>query len=325
MSKIDREIVGKWDQLVGNAGFPSWMIRHAAVLLDNQYQWNASQSGPPNAKSTDDSYGDACRAYEGWKRLSVPTILRTLKNEFLGHRWVSFQSMLGPTGKVGHLDLNGQLNEVPMAAKTRRLKARFSHNWDQKTHPIALDYEAELSLLYAHEIGQELNREIIRDLRYITSRPTSLRLFGNRHRLYDLIRKGSDEVGNRTNGNDANWIICGPSVSEDIAGLKGFTPASRHHEDVVVPSVALAGNLDGCWDVYEDAFMPSHELVLGHKDQRHNEAAGYIFAPYIFLTYYPLHYNLATGNHQHDWTTIRYMKKLVGNLDEYYCSIFLED
>lgn len=320
MSKTDRDLLHKWGAIVNNGGFPPWLIRHVAVLLENQHSYNLILS---SAEPSDDYGGN----YEAWKRLSVPTIIHMLRGEFLGHNWVSFQAMRAVDSSVSYLDLFGKRQNIPLTVKTRRLKANFDYQWDQKQCPIALDYEAELTLLYAHEIGQELNREIINDIRRVTAGSGWNRRFGKRRNLRALIEEVNDGIAERTNGHDATWIICGPNVSEDLACFKSFVSykANGALGMVGAQSVVKAGVLDGRWDVYEDALMPDHELVLGYKDKRNNEAAGYIFAPYIPLGYSPGSYNLSTGDHHPAGTIFRYMKRLVAGAGEYYCSIFLED
>jgi hypothetical protein len=183
---------------------------------------------------------------------------------------------------------------IPVAVKTRKLKAMWSQESEQDLKAYhGLSADAELTALVSNEMISEIDREII--LKCMSIVPQSSRFphqwngyvdnnttgnFLDSHlALMQKVTMASNEIFRKSKIGPANWMIMGTKLSSVVEVLKGFVP------NPVTASMGMnivkAGTYAGRFDVYKDPMFPPDKILMGHKSPASPFGAGVVYSPYV--------------------------------------------
>lgn len=220
------------------------------------------------------------------------------------------------TNQVMEIDL--QLTSTSVEANPRKLKANWSVEAANDLKALHnLDVEAELTAVLADQIRFELDREIIEDLRAMsTSHGVPMKAWskstgGNysyyekKMEFYDELIERSNQIFKMTRRASGNFVVMGIDVANVVEALPGFQPSN-----VTGNGVVKSGTLRGQWDIYKDPYFKSDQYLVGYKGNSFLDA-GYVFAPYIPLFTTPT-YMFADFVGTKGMMT-RYGKKIINN------------
>jgi hypothetical protein len=169
-------------------------------------------------------------------------------------------------------------------------------------HGISL--ENELMEMMKLQLTNEINREIISDLRHmsgkiykqITYGSAPLNTAGNyddSHRLVlDAINGLSAEIYNQTRVGRGNFVVGNPVTLAFLDRVPGFVGSGV---DMTSGGLSYAGKQGGRISFYFDPQYPKGELLVGYKGASALDC-GYIHAPYLPITATPTLYNQETGD-----------------------------
>ena len=156
-----KEVVGRWERtsLLQNLDDP-YIQGQIALMMENQRLMNEVLT------DTDD--------IATFKRVSIPLVRRVYNpHAFLAWDLVSVQTLLGPAGYIYRSE---QAKEI--YALTKKLKTLWQPELlmvDVRSRRNHLDEEAKLTAQLALAISEEINYEIIDDLRNNTCLTTEVR------------------------------------------------------------------------------------------------------------------------------------------------------
>ena len=202
-------------------------------------------------------------------------------------------------------ELSVQIDEFTIKLVRRMLRGRFTLDsiTDAKAyHGIAL--ENELMEIMKLELMNEINREIITDLRSMAAISGSLdynspavnNVVGNyddTHKLLlDKINGLSAEILNQSRLGRGNWIVGNPVTLSFLDRVAGFVGAGVSFDG---KGLTYAGQVGKRLNFYFDPQFPQNELLIGYKGSSALDT-GYIHAPYLPITSTPTLYNPKTGD-----------------------------
>lgn len=214
-----------------------------------------------------------------------------------------------------HAEGNPQMSELALRIHKRnvrlqRRQIRGRVTLDSITdanvlHGISL--ETELYEMIKLELTNEINREIIRDLRTmaairrtldynaIIDNTTGVNIRGNYDDLHkfvlDAIGTIRAEIWSIGRMGYANFVVGNPTTLSFLDRVPGFVGSG-----VTLNSTGLsyAGSI-GALKFYRDPQYPQGELLIGYKGNSNLET-GYIHAPYLPITATPTFNNQLTGD-----------------------------
>jgi hypothetical protein len=202
-------------------------------------------------------------------------------------------------------ELNVQIDEFNIKLVRRMLRGRFTLDsiTDAKAyHGIAL--ENELMEIMKLELMNEINREIITDLRSMAAISGSIdytsaainNVVGNyddMHKLLlDKINGLSAEILNQSRLGRGNFIVGNPVTLAFLDRVSGFVGAGASFDG---KGLTFAGQVGKRLNFYFDPQFPQNELLIGYKGSSALDT-GYIHAPYLPITSTPTLYNPQTGD-----------------------------
>jgi hypothetical protein len=183
------------------------------------------------------------------------------------------------------------ITSAPVQAKTRKLRARYSLEAAQNLNALqGIDAEAEVVTAMSELHKQELDREVINDLRSFAaagivtwdrSVPAGVSYTEHKLSLVDSMVAGSNLIFAQTKRIMPNWMVIGLNVADIVETLPQFRPSAGAETTQDKTGVIKIGTLRG-WDVYKDPFYPANEWLQGYKGSGMTRT-GYVYAPYIPL------------------------------------------
>jgi hypothetical protein len=320
------ENTSKWlsTGLLTGVGSP-YVARQMACILENQRLLNentdleAVRMGIPAGAQTAN--------LEHWmsqvKRISIPAVRRVFNPKtFIGYDLVSVQVMNGPTDEIYFTNSYDRQIAESVVAKTRKLRA----TWDQymietvqETH--SLDQEAEAVANYAKAIQDEINREIVLDLRNNAGKKVKEE-WQSPEKVLEWIDSLSSYISTKTGGREGTWVVMGSQVLDAIQELEEVDIEGRAENDIRRVG-KLARPNKSHWDLFE-MNLPSTQVLIGHKNEGNHYASGYFYAPYAPLTCKPW-WGLPDGSHGHGSTLVRYGKKMMRDGANYYALLDVDN
>ncbi len=297
-----------------------YIARQLAALLENQrlfnesFDMNAAMVGIPADAQTpnmDQWLGQV-------KRASIPAVRRIFNpNTFLGYDLVSVQVMNGPTDEIYFTNSYDRQIAESVVAKTRKMRA----TWDQfaaqirpyeETH--SLDDEVQAVADFAKAIQDEINKEIVLDLRNNAGKRLKEEWQGPEETL-KWIDALSSYIATKTGGREGTWIVMGSQVVDALSELDQMEINDRADNDIRrIGKLAKPNN--SYWDLFEMSLPPS-QILIGHKNEGNHYASGYFYAPYAPLACRPW-WGQENGAHGHGCTFVRYGKKMMRDGANYY-------
>ena len=196
-------------------------------------------------------------------------------------------------------EVNMTVEKKQVEAKTRKLRSRWSLEVAQDLKAMhGLDIEEEMMDILAYEITQEIDRELIYEIRSAAtlSVATSAKFDYNdavtvdgrweaeKYRnLWNLVIRKTNQIAINTRRGSGNFIIVSPNVAVAFETMPSFTIAPVPGDASTAPTgVARLGSLDGRITVYRDTFATQDEIIVGYKGPSEYDA-GVIYLPYIQL------------------------------------------
>ena len=234
-------------------------------------------------------------------------------------------------------EIDIKVDSVAVTASTKKLKAKWTPELGQDLNAYHnLDAEVELTSILSEQIALEIDQEILEDLvkgakagtYYWSRRPgkfltrdTGARVTGSDvgdftgnvsewyETLLETVNDISAQIHRKTLRGGANFIVCGPEVSNILEFTSGFKARVTHDDDKGNAGAVNVGNISKKWDVYVDPYFPRNVLLIGRKGSSFLES-GYVYAPYVPLQTTPTIFGIEDFVPRKGVMT-RYAKKMV--------------
>jgi len=256
----------------------------------------------------------------------------------------------GDTGDVGIPEIDIQLRQVSIVAKTRKLKAVWTPELAQDLNAYhSVDAEAELTAMLSEYVSMEIDLEILDMLRanadakteYWSARvgyerPTGGGAFAQSSGESNAYTKGewfqtlgnkvqsvSNAIHQKTLRGGANWMVVSPetaTIIESIPGYAADTDGNASNSSFAM-GVQKVGMLNSRYTVYKNPYMLENVVLIGFRGSNFLET-GAVYAPYVPLIMTPLVYDPANFTPRKGVMT-RYAKKMVR--PEFYGQVVVAD
>jgi hypothetical protein len=226
--------------------------------------------------------------------------------------------------KMAELTVNIESETVKLIKRNLRGKYTFDAMQDAKVlHGISLD--SELMEMMKLELTNEINREIIRDLRTLAAiRKTvtftdydNLGNYEDTHKLIlDSIAGIAAEIYNQGRLGRANFVVGNPTTLAFLERVAGFRESGVDYDGNMLTYKGHIGKMR----FYEDPQYPKDEFLIGYKGSSALDT-GYIFAPYQPIVAMPTLYDPLTSDMRKIFQT-RYGKSYQFQSDGQYAGTF---
>ena len=256
----------------------------------------------------------------------------------------------GDTGDLGIPEIDIQLRQVSIVAKTRKLKAVWTPELAQDLNAYhSVDAEAELTAMLSEYVSMEIDLEILDMLRanadaktekwsakvgfeYDSGTGAFLESSGASNAytkgewfqtLGNKIQSVSNAIHQKTLRGGANFIVVSPETATIIESIPGY--ASDSNADSTNTSYAMGvqkvGALNNRYTVYKNPYFTENVILVGFRGSNFLET-GAVYAPYVPLIMTPLVYDPSNFTPRKGVMT-RYAKKMVR--PEFYGSVVVAD
>lgn len=239
--------------------------------------------------------------------------------------WAQYDSLELET-EMGEVSF--KLDAVTVSVIERKLRATWSPELAQDVSAFHnIDAEAELTAILSEQIGAEIDREILRDLRKLAPWQIAWDYNGWRRQagfstnytqkdwnqtLITRINQISAQIQKATLRGGVNFIVVSAEISAVMNDLEYFHVSDANAEaDSYNLGIERVGSLQGRYTVYVDPYAPHYSMILGHKGKSLLDT-GYIYAPYVPMQLTPTMYNPFNFAPVKGIMT-RYAKKMVNN------------
>jgi len=251
-------------------------------------------------------------------------------------------------------EIDIKVDSVAVTAVTKKLKAKWTPELGQDLNAYHnLDAEVELTSILSEQIALEIDQEILEDLvvgaragtYYWSRRPgrflvrdtgaaistlSNENLFGGDftgnvsewyETLLETINDVSAQIHRKTLRGGANFLVCGPEVSNILEFTTGFKARVTHDDEKGTAGAVNVGNISKKWDVYVDPYFMRNVILVGRKGSSFLES-GYVYAPYVPLQTTPTIFGVEDFVPRKGVMT-RYAKKMVR--PDMYGLVIVED
>jgi hypothetical protein len=256
----------------------------------------------------------------------------------------------GDTGDIGIPEIDIQLRQVSIVAKTRKLKAVWTPELAQDLNAYhSVDAEAELTAMLSEYVSMEIDLEILDMLRANADAKTErwsakvgfeydsgvgafLESSGASNAytkgewfqtLGNKIQSVSNAIHQKTLRGGANFIVVSPETATIIESIPGY--ASDSNADSTNTSYAMGvqkvGALNNRYTVYKNPYFTENVVLVGFRGSNFLET-GAVYAPYVPLIMTPLVYDPSNFTPRKGVMT-RYAKKMVR--PEFYGQVVVAD
>lgn len=202
-------------------------------------------------------------------------------------------------------EMSFSIERVAVEAKTRALKAEYSHELAQDLRSVhSMDAEAELIKILTGEILADMNREVIRSI-YIsavqgaedTSTPgifdldvdANGRWSDEKYKgLINQIEKEANAIAKATRRGKGNIVIASSDVVSALRATSYLSNSPNlNTQDLQVDDTGntFAGVLNGWFKVYVDPYAGANYMIVGYKGTSAFDA-GLFYCPYVPLQLY---------------------------------------
>ena len=245
--------------------------------------------------------------------------------------WAQYDSLELET-EIGEVSF--ALQSVTVSTVERKLRATWSPELAQDVAAFQnIDAEAELTDILSEEIGAEIDREILRDLRKAS--PWQMKWDANGWRrmagfstnytkkdwnqeLITCVNQVSAQIFKSTLRGGANFVVVSAEISALFDNLEYFHVSDASAEsDQYNMGIERIGSLSGRYQVYRDPYAPAWSMIIGHKGKSLLDS-GFVYSPYIPLQLTPVLYNPFNAA-PIKYIMTRYAKKMVNN--RYYGAV----
>lgn len=323
------ENTSKWVSigLLDNVESP-YVIRQMATLLENQRLFNQNYSAEQVQLPKDSTMSmDIDKWVAQFKRISIPAVRRIFAPEgFVGYDLVSVQTMLGPSDDIYFTNSYDRQIAETISAKTSKLRTRWDDYvgeiYTERTASQQLDHETEVVAKFSKSVQNEINHEIVRDLRANAGKNFKESWQGP-EKVLEWIDSLSSYIATKTGGREGTWLVMGSNVVDALSELDEITLESRSVDGNIQRVGKLAKPNGSYWDLFEMNLYHPNQVLIGHKNPGNHYASGYFYAPYAPLSCVPSWWNENT--HGHGYTLLRYGKKMMRDGANYYALMEVND
>jgi len=248
------------------------------------------------------------------------------------------QAEITSTGAAGDdleiPELDVQLTQEALVAKTRKLKVKWSPEFAQDLNAYhSIDAEAELTSMLSEYISMEIDLEILSMLtlaakssgftsNFLAAAPTAGEKYGDAFgQLGIAMQAMSNAIHRSTMRGGANFAVCSPQIATYLESMAGYTANTTGEAAEFAMGVSAIGSLSNRFTIYKNPYWTGDDILLGFKGNQFLET-GAVFAPYIPLIMTPLVYD-PTNFTPRKGVMTRYAKKVVRN--DFYGAITVND
>jgi len=236
---------------------------------------------------------------------------------------------------IGIPEMNVQLRQEALVAKTRKLKVVWSPEFAQDLNAYhSIDAEAELTSMLSEYISMEIDMEILamldRAADTVSGNVGSFTLesaangyaptVSNATARYDLgtwaqtlgyqMQKVSNNIHKLTMRGGANFAVVSPEIAAIIESIPGFSADTDGTATQFAAGVTKVGAFANRYTIYKNPYRPTAAgILMGFRGNQFLET-GAVYAPYIPLIMTPLVYD-PTNFTPRKGVMTRYAKKVV--------------
>ena len=239
----------------------------------------------------------------------------------------------GGTNDLDIPEMNVQLRQEALVAKTRKLKVVWSPEFAQDLNAYhSIDAEAELTSMLSEYISMEIDMEILAMLdRAALHTGETFVLSGsaegyvsaalaNGTARYDFgtwvqtlgyqMQKVSNQIHKATMRGGANFAVMSPEVAAIIEAMPGFGVDTDGTSNQFAAGVTKVGQFANRYTIYKNPYRRTEDgILMGFRGNQFLET-GAVYAPYIPLIMTPLVYD-PTNFTPRKGVMTRYAKKVV--------------
>jgi len=243
----------------------------------------------------------------------------------------------GGANDIGIPEMNVQLRQEALVAKTRKLKVVWSPEFAQDLNAYhSIDAEAELTSMLSEYIAMEIDLEILamldRAADGFSGRNGSFTLPSaadgyaplasgdNSTARYDFgtwsqtlgyeMQKVSNHIHKATMRGGANFAVVSPEIASIIESIPGFAADTDGTKSQFAAGVTKVGAFSNRYTIYKNPYRTTEQgILMGFRGNQFLEC-GAVYAPYIPLIMTPLVYD-PTNFTPRKGVMTRYAKKVV--------------
>lgn len=253
------------------------------------------------------------------------------------------------TGSAAIPEINVELRSEEVAAKTKKLKAKWTPEFSQDLNAYqSLDAEAELTSTISEYVSMEIDLELI-DMMISAANTTDVwSVVSNRfynkatgtftdaaagaggyyntqgqwfQTLGTKIQSVARQIHAKTLRGQANVLMCGPKVSTIIESIPGYAADTDGSKMEYAMGTQKIGQLNSRYKVIVNPYMQENAILMAYKGSQFLET-GAAFCPYIPLIMTPLVYDPETFTPRKGLMT-RFAKKILR--PEFFGKVFVAD
>lgn len=253
------------------------------------------------------------------------------------------------TGSASIPEINVELRSEQVAAKTKKLKAKWTPEFSQDLNAYqSLDAEAELTSTISEYVSMEIDLELI-DMLIASANTTDVwsvvsnRFYNKASGLFEdkaagaggyyntqgqwyqtlgtKIQSVARQIHAKTLRGQANVLMCGPKVSTIIESIPGYAADTDGSKMEYAMGTQKIGQLNSRYKVIVNPYMTENTILMAYKGSQFLET-GAAFCPYIPLIMTPLVYDPETFTPRKGLMT-RFAKKVLR--PEFFGKIFVSD
>lgn len=253
------------------------------------------------------------------------------------------------TGSAAIPEINVELRSEQVAAKTKKLKAKWTAEFSQDLNAYQnLDAEAELTSTISEYVSMEIDLELIDMVSAAANTTDVWSALSNRfyNKTTGLLEDRSTTAGGyyntqggwyqtlgtkiqgvartihaKTLRGQANVMMCGPKVSTIIESIPGYAADTDGSKMEYAMGTQKIGQLNSRYKVFVNPYMVENTILLAYKGGQFLET-GAAFCPYIPLIMTPLLYDPETFTPRKGLMT-RYAKKVLR--PEFFGKVYVTD
>lgn len=222
-------------------------------------------------------------------------------------------------GDIGIPEIEVNLEQEALVAKTRKLKVKWSPEFAQDLNAYhSIDAEAELTSMLSEYITMEIDMEILamlKDAAAFKATHSYATLSGGMTVTDQLATIGgtvqsmSNVIHQSTMRGGANFIVCSPQTATYLESIPGYGVDTDGTTAKFAMGVTAIGSLKNRFTIYKNPYWTGDEMLVGYRGNQFLET-GAVFAPYIPLIMTPLVYD-PTNFTPRKGVMTRYAKKVV--------------
>jgi hypothetical protein len=307
-------------KILGSVQDSPWWQEHLELLKEEQ--WNALVSDAAKHLPKEEKYkklGDALYANQvrfikdshgiadAHKKMLLNASAKVINHLTPLTNIIGVQPMSGPTGLIFRLQsrteegkMSLEITRNPIAAKTRKLTARFNLGFEELQKNHALDFETELASAISHEAAMEIFVEMIHRLKKLAEKnevmsvptlPEGINfpavMSDKSNALKITIREAANDIGRTTRRGCGNYIICSPVIVAMLqASNSKFESVSSENESLSsdMSTLMYVGMLDENIKVFTSisSSLGHNEILVGYQGNSDTDS-GLIYSPYMPL------------------------------------------